>query len=976
MTSSQPSHPFSSISLSPEGTYAVASGRDVLHVLRVGGLGSNKLEEIRSVRIAQHFQANGINRGPTTSSIQNSSQYTHMHDVLRIPNPNLTPGGGRTTGIAAGGGGGGVNVNVTDVAWSLPQSFVLDNGSVGSGTSSGKGVTDSVGGLGECSPTFAYSSMDALDSADQSSHHPPFINRVHAKTKEYQTSSYVSPLGNESSPTPIDDSSVVAAAGSNGVIVAWHARSLLGGGLTSPTRDAMTPGRHDRWGGSNNANNAAQVTSAATIGQPEAIFLAHSRAINRLAWHPTGRRPYLLLSGSQDGLVKLWDRRATSFTSAASNIVANRSTWFGFGGSSSTKQVPNPFTQSTTITTANWHCCSTYQPKCEAVRDIKWSPFIDDIFAMVAGEWLLAYDIRLPNRPMIKESAHAGEATSVDWHPTQRYKIATGGSRDRCVKVWNIESGLNIYKQDDNASYNLKTNSGSYKSDISESVSITSSEGITVANSKKDTDIGDIRGIQAANHATLGSTISSGSSSPMKRIASGDRFRTKKNLPLHVLSVSSPVTRIRWRPPEEANDCEDDYHESMIAVATSPISGANAGGNGVIGLWSCHRPFMPISVCEGHVDGAVIDFAWATETEDANFERKWQTVITVGRDGQCLLQNFSQGHFPINEVPCSTFALTNLSPFQPGFGSLQIIAVHQHVNAVGVVRGETAPSPISNSELAFSVTDQGDLKDLSGEAPDGNGVDIAPEVTHLSRLSEMYITKTGGCFQTKVDTCNHNADVAEGLNRKALTQMWKTLAIILKGSGLDDIPSSASPLPNNPMAHAIIPTLEKLLLQRADAGDVQSCVVLCEVMGVIVPPAVTAGVAKSRLPNLSIEEVREWYLSYIDLLQQMCLFTQAASLIKNCNDPVVGSLNQQSTTIHESCPVCGKPLQGGGASSCRSCRRKVGTCFICHESVKGMFVWCPGCGHGGHLDHALEWFGKNEFCPTGCGHKCNLFPNK
>ncbi len=964
--SSQPSHPFSSISLSPEGTYAVASGKDVLHVLKCLGNNHSRLEEIRSVRIGQYFQANTstIGRGP--SSIQNS-QYPHVHDALRVS--------GSSTPTPTAGGGGGVNVNVTDVAWSLPQSFVLDNGSNAgsSGTSTGgKGVTDSAG-IGDSSPTFS-SSMDVLDLEPNSSHHPPFISRVH-KTKEELAATYLSPLGNDST-TPIDDSSVVSAAGSNGVIVAWHACSALLGPTRTP--DAIvTPGRH-RWGGSNNSNNA-QVASAATIGQPEAVFLAHSRAINRLAWHPTGRRPYLLLSGSQDGLVKLWDRRATTTSSvtSASNVVANRSTWFGFGGSNNAKQALNPLSLSTTITTANWHCCSTYQPKCEAVRDIKWSPFIDDVFAMVAGEWLLAYDIRLPGRPMIKESAHAGEATSVDWHPTQRYRIATGGSRDRCVKVWDIENGLNIHKQDDSASDNLKTNSGSYRSDNSESVSITSltsSEGVVAANAKKDTDIGGIRGIQTSNQATIGSAISLGSTSPMKRIASGERFRIKKNLPLHVLSVSSPVTRVRWRPPEESSDHDDNYHESMIAVATSPISGANAGGNGVIGLWSCHRPFMPISVCEGHVDGAVVDFVWATESESiTKFVRKWETVITVGRDGQCLLQNFSLGSFPIQTVPKSTMALTNLSPFQPGFGSLQIIAVHQHIDAIGVVRGATDPSPITQSELAFSVTDQGDLKDLSETNPLQESIDVAPEVTHLSRLSEMYVLKTGGRFQTKADICNHNATVTEGLNRKALTQMWTTLAIILEGSGLDGIPSNS--LPNNSMAHVIIPTLRTLLLQRADAGDVQTCVALCEVMDVIIPPVTAGGVAKSRLPNLSIDVVREWYLSYIDLLQQMCLFTQAASLIRNCNDPVVGSLNQQSTTIHESCPVCGKPLQGA-STACKSCRRKVGTCFICWQPVKGMFVWCPGCGHGGHLDHALEWFMKNEVCPTGCGHKCNLFPNK
>jgi hypothetical protein len=59
-----------------------------------------------------------------------------------------------------------------------------------------------------------------------------------------------------------------------------------------------------------------------------------------------------------------------------------------------------------------------------------------------------------------------------------------------------------------------------------------------------------------------------------------------------------------------------------------------------------------------------------------------------------------------------------------------------------------------------------------------------------------------------------------------------------------------------------------------------------------------------------------------------------------------------SSRIHESCPRCGKPLHNEGAASltassrrvCMNCRRKVGLCFLCHEPVNGMFVWCPGCG--------------------------------
>lgn len=88
--------------------------------------------------------------------------------------------------------------------------------------------------------------------------------------------------------------------------------------------------------------------------------------------------------------------------------------------------------------------------------------------------------------------------------------------------------------------------------------------------------------------------------------------------------------------------------------------------------------------------------------------------------------------------------------------------------------------------------------------------------------------------------------------------------------------------------------------------------------------------------------------------------------------------------INESCPVCSKPLMGGesveaqsGASRqpmaqriCRSCRGKIGTCFLCHQPVKGVFVWCPGCGHGGHLDHALEWY--VSFADSSMSYFCSF----
>jgi len=44
-----------------------------------------------------------------------------------------------------------------------------------------------------------------------------------------------------------------------------------------------------------------------------------------------------------------------------------------------------------------------------------------------------------------------------------------------------------------------------------------------------------------------------------------------------------------------------------------------------------------------------------------------------------------------------------------------------------------------------------------------------------------------------------------------------------------------------------------------------------------------------------------------------------------------------------------------------------------HSSVKGLFVWCQVCGHGGHLQHMQDWLKKNRKCPAGCGHECTWY---
>lgn len=182
----------------------------------------------------------------------------------------------------------------------------------------------------------------------------------------------------------------------------------------------------------------------------------------------------------------------------------------------------------------------------------------------------------------------------------------------------------------------------------------------------------------------------------------------------HVITIASSVTKVRWRPPAfdatSAGNGEEevDRHDSMFAVATARLT--SAGGSGVISLWSTHRPFMPLSVVEGHEEGAVADFVWMhtprPEAETQIYSRKdqrdrhqgapfknddtvlirsgghgdvestlvdnqesgksssnaiWQHIVSVGRDGKCILQSFVRGKCEVADKQVDVFrAISNL----------------------------------------------------------------------------------------------------------------------------------------------------------------------------------------------------------------------------------------------------------------------------------------------------------------------------
>ncbi|XP_076468926.1 GATOR2 complex protein WDR24-like [Babylonia areolata] len=143
----------------------------------------------------------------------------------------------------------------------------------------------------------------------------------------------------------------------------------------------------------------------------------------------------------------------------------------------------------------------------------------------------------------------------------------------------------------------------------------------------------------------------------------------------------------------------------------------------------------------------------------------------------------------------------------------------------------------------------------------------------------------------------------------------------------------------------------------AEQGDIQTCVSMLIVLGDHVRS------------HIDLETQENWFLSYIDLLSRYELWTVANEVISLSHLPQVSQMNQMSTTIHTACPLCCRVMERAGWL-CDKCKEVVNLCSICHHPVKGVMLWCQGCLHGGHIYHIQEWLASNTHCPAGCGHTC------
>ncbi|CEP64758.1 Rtc1p LALA0_S13e02344g [Lachancea lanzarotensis] len=164
--------------------------------------------------------------------------------------------------------------------------------------------------------------------------------------------------------------------------------------------------------GTSNSVSIYDINKAhANTGPLATVLSKHTRSINSVDFNMS--QTSLIISGGQDGCVKVWDLRSNDRHRNKSDITIN-------SGS-------------------------------DSVRDVKWQPTFDTIsydsvsgvanrghkFASIHDSGLLlTYDLRQPSQAENRINAHTGPGLCLSWHPVYEY-IMTGGRDGKCC-LWNV----------------------------------------------------------------------------------------------------------------------------------------------------------------------------------------------------------------------------------------------------------------------------------------------------------------------------------------------------------------------------------------------------------------------------------------------------------------------------------------------------------------------------------------------------------
>jgi SEA/GATOR complex protein SEA2/WDR24 len=746
------------------------------------------------------------------------------------------------------------------------------------------------------------------------------------------------------------------------------------------------------------ATNGAIVVWQDFVPESQRLMKDHDRTVNKVNWHPS--HSHMLLSASQDGTMRLFDLREPKYASALfkprSDSVrdAQFSPFFA-----------NYFAaafDNGTIQLWDIRQPARYWRKINAhdrlVLSLAWHPSQSNLLASGGRDraikiWNLRHEKPKPAHT-IQTTSSVG---SIQWRPGVATHIASAASlMDNSVYVWDYTSPHIPFLQASNHS-DVVSDLLFYKNDPMRIVSC--SKDCSVQLSHLSTVH---RPFLAVNTAALSWNVRNQLGVVNDPI---DRARIYAEF---AVDDSKTVVAVGDRQPRRAAAVMPSPNTLLALYCSPSMPDPEFSSTICVGLARNYllRPKTTLAAALAHNERV------AAEWRRPQIAKMWALLATLASALSSASQQQRQAGAEAVATttttsaadPSSSAASTTLAPADSLSSAVESIS---HVPPMSLLfDGAAAQLSSSDSDVDEEFNNDGyiltsqeqDFLHSLTDAPQaalGLGDDIAHSnlaaataVAHLNRAKTSRRSRRRAAAEAAAAVrADSNESLGAERNQRRHRQQRRgggdsnpsgsgdNAALLAPRHSLFDSlcalsssqSSSSSPanVPSTPMLSSwdYTPLVLELFRFHSDRGDVQTCCVMASVLG---EQRMTAAVDG--------DAILRCFGAYIELLQRLRAWTCVADVVRSCPWHQIRKISQTGTTLHSGCGRCRKSLLLSDVGSrCPKCTATLAPCSICRRAVRGHFVWCSGCGHGGHIEHMRQWFAAgNDFCPTGCNHRCNL----
>uniref|UniRef100_A0A1I8MUE5 GATOR2 complex protein WDR24 n=1 Tax=Musca domestica TaxID=7370 RepID=A0A1I8MUE5_MUSDO len=694
-------------------------------------------------------------------------------------------------------------------------------------------------------------------------------------------------------------------------------------------------------------NGVVSVWDLSKFGRQKQLLVYndHQRTAHTVTFHSSEMN--LLISGSQDGTIKCFDTRCDK-------------------------------------------AVNTFYSNSESVRDVKFSPHSPHTFSAVSENGTVQlWDLRRADKCILQFTAHSDPIYTCDWHPTNNW-LATG-SRDKQIKIWNMDGKASLdhtihtiavvgrvkwrpEKTYHIASCALVVDYSIHIWDIRRPfipfASFNDHTNVTTGIVWKGTDTNCL--ISTSKDSTIYKHAFKDASRPaLKANAQGASLGRKGDISFaNKLKYFLPVTAA------QVVKSNSNYNNNMITRQRSTTGTEQFH----IGKSDMCR-FLLNPSYTGYVDPEI-----SVELKEHEcFIGCAKELILSGKKLADICKH--------NASVCRKYGKHNATTLwnfvEIAYGSNELNKLkYEHRNSFSTQKNSQAsrrPTQVVNTDVlkwdhnennnVNGSDNDTELKSQDDDLMDHNGPggkQFYPPYGSVILSESQILTEI--TFDNFDNLRNGFTYVGPPDISKALALPETTLHCDVQAArpqldiNADD--RDKSPPPNMPVELKVtsIPPVplwephqfitDALLLQN-DVGDVQTALSVLIAMG-------------ENRKYLPINEtlIEHWFQTYIDQLHRYQMWNEACRVINLSWLRSVRELNQKSTTVHTNCGDCGRPLGGSVGWYCQKCKSmRLAKCSICGLIVRGLYAWCQGCSHGGHLQHLMAYFANNSNCPK-CGHLC------